>query len=92
MSKRSSSGNFETDWSRVRAVRDRNTALAAGHPEATTKHIIRGIVRHELKLLPPKAATCLRVDADILGRFNLQRPDYQTRINALLRSHKEVVA
>ena len=66
MNKRSISKTSKTDWPRVRAMADRDIVLSAEHPEASVKHIIRGIVRRGLKPVPPKASISLRVDADVL--------------------------
>ncbi len=68
---------------------DRDIIVSAEHPQASTTHIIRGIVRRGLQPVPPKAAISLRVDADVLGWFKAQGPGYQTRINAILRAYKE---
>jgi uncharacterized protein (DUF4415 family) len=76
----------------VRATKGRDITLTAEHPEASTKHIVRGIVRQGLKPVPPKAAISLRVDADVLEWFKAQGPGYQTRINAILRAYKEEAA
>jgi uncharacterized protein (DUF4415 family) len=76
----------------VRGLKDKAIALTAEHPEAWTKHIVRGIVRRGLKPIPPKAAISLRVDADVLEWFRAQGPGYQTRINAILRAFKEEAA
>jgi len=92
MSKRSTSRTSETDWLRVRAMGDRDIVLSAEHPEATVKHVIRGIVRRGLKPVPPKASISLRVDADVLEWLKAQGPGYQTRINAILRAFKEASA
>jgi uncharacterized protein (DUF4415 family) len=92
MSKRSSSKTSRTEWARVRAMKDKAIAVTAEHPEASVKHIVRGIVRRGLKPLPPKAAISLRVDADVLEWFRAQGPGYQTRINAVLRAFKEEAA
>ena len=92
MNKRSSSGKSRTDWSRVRAVKDRDIVLTPEHPEALTKQIIRGIVRQGLKPLQPKAAISLRVDADVLEWFKAQGPGYQTRINSILRAYRDEAA
>jgi uncharacterized protein (DUF4415 family) len=70
-------------------MKDKAIAVTPEHPEASVKHIVRGIVRHGLKALPPKAAISLRVDADVLEWFKAQGPGYQTRINAVLRAFKE---
>lgn len=92
MSKRSSSKASKTDWLRVHAMTDRDIAVSAEHPEASVKHIVRGIVRRGLKTVPPKASISLRLDADVLKWLKSQGPGYQTRINAILRAFKEASA
>ena len=92
MSKRSSSAVSKTDWARVRAMKDRDIRKSDEHPEASVKHIVRGVVRRGLKPVPPKAAISLRLDADVLEWFKAQGPGYQTRINAVLRAFKEEAA
>jgi len=92
MSKPFSSSKSKTNWVRVRSIKERDITLTAAHPEASTKHIVRGIVRRGLKPIPPKAVISLRVDADVLDWFKAQGPGYQTRINALLRAYKEEAA
>ena len=62
------------------------------HPEASLKHIVRGVVRRGLKPVPAKAAISLRLDADVLDWFKAQGPGYQTRINAILRAYKDEAA
>ena len=71
---------------------DRDIAVSTEHPEASTRHIVKGIVRRGLKPVPPKAAISLRLDADLLAWFKAQGPGYQTRINAILRAYKEEAA
>ncbi len=92
MSKRSTSDKSGTDWARVRAMREPDIALTAEHPEAATRHIVRGIVRRGLEPVTPKAAISLRIDADVLAWFKAQGPGYQTRINAILRAYKDEAA
>lgn len=92
MSKRSSSATSRTDWARVRCMSDQDIAASAEHPEASMKHIVRGIARRGLKPLPPKASISLRLDADVLEWLKAQGPGYQTRINAILRAFKEASA
>ena len=92
MRKRSTSRTSKTDWSRVRATSDREVSVSSEHPEASVKHIVRGIARRGLKPLPPKASISLRVDADVLEWLKAQGPGYQTRINAILRAFKEASA
>ena len=71
---------------------DRDVQISIEHPEASVKHIVRGIVRRGLKSVPPKASISLRVDADVLEWLKSQGPGYQTRINAILRAFKEASA
>ena len=92
MNRRSSSKTSKTDWSRVRAMTDRDIAVSAEHPDASVKDIVRGIARRGLKPIPPKASISLRLDADVLSWLKSQGPGYQTRINAILRAFKEASA
>src|ERR1700682_382653 len=92
MSKLSSSKASRTNWSRVRAMTDRDILVPVEHPEASVKHIVRSIVRRGLKPVPPKASISLRLDADVLEWLKSQGPGYQTRINAILRAFKEASA
>jgi Uncharacterized protein conserved in bacteria len=89
MKKQSSSKASKTNWKRVRAIKNKDIALSAEHPEAAVKHIVRGIVRRGLKPVPPKAAVALRLDADVLSWFKAQGAGYQTRINAVLRAFRD---
>jgi hypothetical protein len=60
MNRPSSSRTSKTDWSRIRAMSDRDVAISSEHPEASLKHIARGIARRGLKPVPPKASISLR--------------------------------
>jgi uncharacterized protein (DUF4415 family) len=71
---------------------DRDIVLSAEHPEASVKHVVRGIVRLGFKPIPPKVSISLRLDADVLEWLKAQGPGYQTRINAILRAFKEASA
>lgn len=76
----------------MRAAQDRDIKRTDDHPEASIRHIVRGVVRRGLKPIPPKAAISLRLDADVLDWFKAQGPGYQTRINAVLRAYKDEAA
>jgi len=89
---RSSSKTSKTDWVRLRAIRDKDIERTAEHPEADTRHIVRGIVRRGLKPAPAKMSSSLRVDADALEWFKGQGPGYQTRMNTVLRAFKDASA
>jgi uncharacterized protein (DUF4415 family) len=68
---------------------DRDVRISSDHPEASLKHIVRGIARVGLKPVPPKTSISLRVDADVLAWFKAQGDGYQTRINAVLRAFRD---
>ena len=68
---------------------DRDIAVSRGHPKASMRHIVRGIVRRGLAPVPPKTAISLRLDADVLAWLKAEGPGYQTRINAILRAYKD---
>jgi uncharacterized protein (DUF4415 family) len=70
-------------------MKDKDILLTSDHPEASVKHIVRGIVRNGLKAVPRKASISLRIDADVLEWFKAQGTGYQTRINAVLRAYRE---
>lgn len=64
-------------------------SVSAEHPEASIRHVMRGVVRHGLKPKPPKTSISLRVEQDVLEWFKAQGPGYQTRINAVLRAFRD---
>ena len=68
---------------------DQDVRLSPEHPEASLKHIVRGIARVGLKPVPPKTSISLRVDRDVLAWFKAQGDGYQTRINAVLRAFRD---
>ena len=78
-----------TDWARVRGIRDRDIKRSVEHPEASVRHIVRGIARLGLKPASGKTSISLRVDAEVLEWFRAQGPGYQTRINAVLKAFKD---
>jgi len=89
MKKKSSSNPSQTDWKRVKQLKDRDIDISAEHPEADIRHIVRGIVRRGLSPVPTKRSVSLRVDADVLEWFKAQGRGYQTRMNAVLRAYKD---
>ena len=89
MKRPSSSKKSQTDYRRLRAMKDADIRLTPDHPEANVRHIVRGIVRDGLKAVPRKASISLRIDADVLEWFKAQGVGYQTRINAVLRAYRE---
>lgn len=73
-------------------MKDNDIQRTSEHPEADTRHIVRGIVRRGLKLVPAKTSISLRVDADVLEWFKGQGRGYQTRMNTVLRAFKDASA
>jgi uncharacterized protein (DUF4415 family) len=73
-------------------MKDGDILLTPEHPEASVKHIVRGVVRSGLKVVPPKTSVSLRIDADVLAWFKSQGGGYQTRINAILRAYRDAAA
>ncbi|MFZ5451705.1 MAG: BrnA antitoxin family protein [Thermodesulfobacteriota bacterium] len=82
MSKRSSKKRSETDWAALDAMRDEDIDLS-DIPEQGAEFFETA----ELRL--PKKTVCIRLDADVLEWFKAQGKGYQTKINAVLRAHKE---
>ena len=89
MKRKSSSPKSKTNYRRLRSTKSHDVLLSAEHPEADLKHIVGGIVRRGLKVVPPKASISLRVDADVLEWFRSSGAGYQSRMNAVLRAFKE---
>lgn len=89
MKRKSSSPKSKTNFRRLRSMKGRDVVLGAEHPEANLKHLVGGIVRRGLKVVPPKASISLRVDADVLEWFRASGSGYQSRMNAVLRAFKE---
>lgn len=88
----SSSKRSQTNFRKLRSMKDEDVVLTLEHPEANLKHIIRGVVRSGLKIVPPKTSVSLRIDADLLQWFKAQGAGYQTRINAILRAYRDAAA
>ncbi|MGI8836318.1 MAG: BrnA antitoxin family protein [Pyrinomonadaceae bacterium] len=89
MRKKSTSKNSqigETDLKRLDGMKDEDIDLS-DIPEITPEMFARGIVRRNLKPVPPKKQLTLRVDSDVVDWYKKQGPGYQTRINSLLRAY-----
>jgi uncharacterized protein (DUF4415 family) len=81
MSRSSSAKASKTDWPRIKAMKDKDITLTAGHPAAEVKHIVRGIARRGLRPILPKASISLRVDVEVLEWFKSSGGGYQARMN-----------
>ena len=84
----STSMKSKTDWARLKTMGSA-VSLTEEHAEASVQHIVRGVLRRGLQPLPPKSSISLRVDQDVLEWFKAQGPDYQTRINTVLRAFRD---
>ena len=89
MKQKSSSRKSKTTLQRPQTPKQAAVKVSAEHPELDVKHLVNGIVRRGLKVVPPKASVSLRIDADVLEWFRSSGSGYQTKINAVLRAFKE---
>ncbi len=89
MKQKSSSRKSKNTSQRPQAPKQAALRVNAEHPELDVKHLVNGIVRRGLKVVPPKASVSLRIDADVLDWFRASGSGYQTKINAVLRAFKE---
>ena len=75
----------ETDWERVDALTDEDiNAAASSDPDAPPTEA--SFWQDATVVMPENIVT---VDADLLAWFKAHTPDYETGINAVLRSHVE---
>ena len=78
----------ETDWERVREMRDEDIDFT-DLPEVTPEMFANAIVRKGFKPVPPKQQVTLRIDDEVITYFRQQGQGYQTKINQLLRAYME---
>ena len=88
MKKKNISKESETDWERVRNMRDEDIDFS-DLPEVTPEMFANAIVRKGFKPLPVKQQITLRIDQDVINFFREQGQGYQTKINQLLRAYME---
>ena len=74
----------ETDWERLRQMRDEEIDYS-DIPEQGEDFFKNATLR----LPKPKAQVCIRLDQDVLDWFKAQGRGYQTKINAILKAYKE---
>jgi uncharacterized protein (DUF4415 family) len=82
----------EASLAKLRALPVERIKVAAEHPEADVRHVVRGILRRGLKLVSKKQSIALRVDVDVLEWFKAQGPGYQSRMNAVLKAFRDASA
>jgi len=88
MKKKNTTGVSETDWERVRNMRDDDIDFS-DLPEVTPEMFANAIVRKGFKPLPSKQQITLRIDHDVITFFREQGQGYQTKINQLLRAYMD---
>lgn len=88
MKKKTITNESETDWERVRNMRDEDIDLS-DLPEVTPEMFANAIVRKGFKPIPAKQQITLRIDKDVVRFFRDQGQGYQTRINQLLRAYMD---
>ena len=88
MKKRNITRKSETDWERVREMRDEDIDFT-DLPEVTPEMFANAIVRKGFKPVPPKQQVTLRIDDEVITYFRQQGQGYQTKINQLLRAYME---
>jgi len=88
MKKNSTLRKSETDWERIRNMRDEDFDYS-DIPPLTPEFFANGIVRKGLKPVIRKDQVTLRIDEDVIEFFKKQGRGYQTKINQLLRAYME---
>lgn len=89
MKKKATSKKSQTDWKRLKAMKDEDIDLSDS-PELSPEMFARALVRRGLKPVVRKTQLTLRLDQDVLEWFRKQGRGYQTQINSLLRAYMEV--
>ena len=88
MKSKSISRKSETDWERVRNMKDEDIDFS-DIPRLTPEMFANAVVRKNFKPVPHKQQITLRIDKDVVEFFRKQGRGYQTKINQLLRAYME---
>jgi len=88
MRKLGTSKKSETDWKRVRSMKDEDIDFS-DIPPITPEMFAKAVIRRGLKPIPRKKQLTLRMDSDVIDWFKRQGQGYQTKINSLLRAYME---
>lgn len=88
MKKSNISNKSETDWERIKAMKNEDIDFS-DIPKVTPEMFARGVLRKNLKPPPRKSQLTLRIDCDVIEFFKSQGRGYQTKINQLLRAYME---
>ena len=89
MKRTSISRKSQSDWTRVRSLKDKDIVADRDAPEWSPEMFARAIVKKGLKTPSSKSLLSLRIDSEVLSWFRSQGPGYQSRMNALLRAYME---
>jgi uncharacterized protein (DUF4415 family) len=91
MKRKTTSQASQTDWKRIRAMKDEDIIIDRDAPAFTPEMFARAVLRKGLKPVskPKKLLLSFRVDPDVLVWFRSLGPGYQSQINALLRAYME---
>ena len=84
MKKPTTKKRSRTNWARIDALTDREIDFS--DIQEPGKAFFK---RATLSLPEPQTAVTIRLDRQVLDWFKAKGPDYQTRINALLRAYME---
>jgi uncharacterized protein (DUF4415 family) len=89
MKRASTSHKSQSNWARVRSLKDKDIVVDRGAPEWSPEMFARAVVKKGLKTPASKSLVSLRIDSEVLSWFRLQGSGYQSRMNALLRAYME---
>jgi uncharacterized protein (DUF4415 family) len=82
----------QTDWAKVRAMKDSDIALTEDAPNTTEQDWADAVAHKGLPLPARKEQIALRVDADVLSWYRAQGAGWQTRMNAVLRAFRDAAS
>ena len=88
MNKNFTSHRSETDWERVKNMKDEDIDFS-DLPRLKPEMFAHGIVRKNFKIIPKKQQLTLRIDQDVIAFFKEEGRGYQTKINQLLRAYMD---
>jgi uncharacterized protein (DUF4415 family) len=88
MNKKYTSKPSETDWERIRNMKDEDIDFS-DIPRLTPEMFANAVVRKNFKVIPKKRQLTLRIDQDVIEFFKQEGRGYQTKINQLLRAYME---
>lgn len=88
MNKKSTLTQSETNWERLRNMKDEDIDFS-DIPPITPEIFANPVVRKNFKAIARKSQENLLIDRDIIEYFKKHGENYQTQINQLLRTYME---